>query len=98
MMATQGKVLYWIAYDIRDPKRWRKVFEILKGFGSPVQFSIFACSLTSTQLEDLTDRLKEAINLKEDRAAIIPLCTHCRNRVRLLGTQEWVTQERPFIF
>lgn len=97
-MPTQGKGLYWVAYDIRNAKRWRKVFEILKGFGSTVQFSIFACSLTSTQLEEVADRLKQAMNLKEDRIAIIPLCGHCRAHVRLLGTQEWVTQEQPFIF
>lgn len=98
MMARSGKMLYWVAYDIRSPKRWRKVFQTLKGFGNPVQFSIFACSLTSTQLASLLDELKQAMNLKEDRAAVIPLCPRCRRHVRCLGVQEWVTQEQPFIF
>jgi CRISPR-associated protein Cas2 len=97
-MSDSGKTLYWVAYDIRCPKRWRRVFETLKGFGSPVQFSIFACSLTTTQLASLIDALKQAMNLKEDRAALIPLCQHCRQHVECLGTQEWVTQEQPFIF
>ena len=63
-MSDSGKVLYWVAYDIRCPKRWRQVFDTLKGFGSPVQFSIFACSLTSTQLPRLVDALKQVMNLK----------------------------------
>jgi len=97
-MSDSGKVLYWVAYDIRCPKRWRQVFETLKGFGSPVQFSIFACSLTSTQLARLVDALKQVMNLKEDRAAVIPLCRNCRDGVLCLGTQQWVTHEQPFIF
>ncbi len=74
IMSASGKVLYWVAYDIRSPKRWRKVFQTLKGFGAPVQLSIFACSLTSTQLAKLVDALREVMNLKADCAPVIPLC------------------------
>jgi len=97
-MPFAGKRLFWVAYDIRSPKRWRRVFETLKGYGGTVQFSIFACSLTSTQLASLEDELGQVMNLKEDRAAIIPLCERCQRHVRLLGSQQWVTHDQPFVF
>ena len=41
---------YLICYDICDDKRLRKVFQTMRGFGDHLQFSIFECQLTSTDL------------------------------------------------
>lgn len=30
----------WIAYDIRDPKRWRHVYRTVKGYGGRLQLSV----------------------------------------------------------
>ena len=34
------------AYDIRDPRRWRRVHRIVKGYGGRLQFSVFECLLS----------------------------------------------------
>ena len=33
--------LYLVTYDIADPKRWRKIFKTMNGFGHWVQLSVF---------------------------------------------------------
>jgi CRISPR-associated protein Cas2 len=32
--------LYVVAYDIRDPKRWRQVFKAMHGYGEWLQLSV----------------------------------------------------------
>ena len=38
--------LYIVVYDISDPKRWRKVFKVMNGYGAWVQLSVFQCRLS----------------------------------------------------
>lgn len=38
--------LYIVTYDIRDPKRWRRVFKIMNGYGEWVQLSVFQCRMS----------------------------------------------------
>jgi CRISPR-associated protein Cas2 len=64
---------YLVCYDISDAKRLRRVFVKMKGFGDPVQYSVFQCDLTPMQRVMLESALTEIINLKEDRALIVDL-------------------------
>ena len=41
--------LYIVAYDIADPKRWRRVFRLMEGFGEWLQLSVFQCRLSSAK-------------------------------------------------
>ena len=65
--------LYLVVYDIRDPKRWRRVFRLLKGFGDWVQLSVFQCRLTQMRHTELKRRLDEYILHGEDHALIIDI-------------------------
>jgi CRISPR-associated protein Cas2 len=49
----EDRAWYLVCYDIRDPKRWRRVFKLLKGYGYRLQYSIFRCRLTKRQSEQL---------------------------------------------
>ncbi|MCZ2206830.1 CRISPR-associated endonuclease Cas2 [Cylindrospermopsis raciborskii] len=42
-----------ICYDIRDSKRWRKVYKLLEGYRDRVQYSIFRSWLTMRSREKL---------------------------------------------
>lgn len=64
---------YLVCYDIRDPKRWRQVFKVMKGHGEHWQYSIFFCVLKSIDRERMQTLLEEAMNLKEDQTVIIDL-------------------------
>jgi CRISPR-associated endonuclease Cas2 len=44
---------YLVTYDISDDTRLRQVFKTMKGFGDHVQYSVFRCSLTKTEMTEM---------------------------------------------
>jgi CRISPR-associated protein Cas2 len=69
-----------ICYDIRDPKRYRKVFKILRGTGHSVQYSIFRCRLDDREAEKLRWRLAKVMDAV-DSLLIVDLCPGCASKV-----------------
>lgn len=65
--------LYVVTYDISDPKRWRKIFRLLKGFGHWMQFSVFQCRLTARRKSEMMAELTHLINTAEDHVLVIDL-------------------------
>ena len=65
--------LYIVTYDICDPKRLRRVFKSMKGFGAHLQLSVFQCDLPSIYLVKMKAELSEIINHNEDQVLIIDL-------------------------
>lgn len=64
---------YIVTYDICDPKRLNKVFKTMRGWGDHLQYSVFECQLTSSELIDLRSQLKEIINEVQDQVLFINL-------------------------
>ena len=65
--------LYIVTYDICDPKRLRRVFKAMKGFGAHMQLSVFQCDLPAVDLVKMKAELKEIINQGEDQVLIFDL-------------------------
>ena len=63
--------LYFVVYDISFPRRYRKVFKTLKGYGEWVQLSVFQCRLTRIQYLELIAELDELIDHDEDHIVAI---------------------------
>ncbi len=61
------RAAYLVAYDIAEPKRWRRVYRLLMGHGDPLQLSIFVCWLSLTERKLMEESLTTMLNLKEDR-------------------------------
>ena len=68
---------YIFSYDIRDPKRWRQVYKIVNGYGERVQYSLFRCHLTPTQMERARHAL-EKVMAEEDDLLVIQLSPRCK--------------------
>lgn len=64
---------YYVAYDIANPKRLRKVLQIMKGAGEKAQFSVFCCDLSDRQREGLLLDLGSVIQPSEDQVLFIDL-------------------------
>lgn len=62
-----------VCYDIRNPKRLRRVHKVLKGYGEAWQYSVFFCVLKEIDRVRLQSDLEEQMNLKEDQAMIVDL-------------------------
>lgn len=58
---------YIVTYDISDPKRLRKVFKLMLGYGDHLQLSVFQCELNSRELVQLRAALGEVIHHGEDQ-------------------------------
>jgi CRISPR-associated protein Cas2 len=69
-----------VCYDIRDPKRYRAAHKLLKGYGEPVQYSIFRCRLDDRQTAHLRWQLAQIL-ADEDSLLIVDLCPGCAGRV-----------------
>ena len=95
----EAKQWYVICYDITEPKRWRKVYKKLNGYGRRLQYSIFRCRLTRRQIEKLRWELEEMLDATEDRLLILSLCESCERHVGLHNRPEsWFDEGRPFDF
>jgi CRISPR-associated protein Cas2 len=70
-MATEH--LYLVTYDVSDPRRLRRVFRTLRGYGDWVQFSVFQCRLGPLRHRRLITELSSLIHQKEDQVLIFPL-------------------------
>jgi len=58
--------LYVVAYDISDPKRWRRVFRLMHGYGEWLQLSVFQCRLSRRRHAEMIQLLDGIIHHKED--------------------------------
>ena len=65
--------LYVVTYDISNSKRWRKVFQSLKGFGHWMQLSVFQCRLTARRRSEMMADLAHVMNMAEDHVLIMDL-------------------------
>jgi CRISPR-associated protein Cas2 len=65
--------LYIVTYDISDPKRWRAVYEIMKGYGEWLQLSVFQCRLSRRRHADLVSMLDQLIHHSEDHVLIVDI-------------------------
>ncbi len=90
---AESRNFYLICYDIRDPKRWRKAYKLLQGYGERLQYSIFRCLLTVRDREKIRWEL-EKILTKEDSLLIAGLCDRCVQRVMASNRSEsWTIPE-----
>lgn len=64
---------YLVCYDIRDPKRLRKVHKVMKGYGESWQYSVFFCVLKEIDRVRMQTDLEEQMNLRDDQALIIDM-------------------------
>lgn len=64
---------YIVGYDICDPTRLRRVHKVLRDFGDPLQYSVFACRLAAIDYADLEARLLEIIDRTSDQVMFVRL-------------------------
>lgn len=64
---------YLVCYDIREPKRLRNVFKIMRGFGDHLQLSVFRCELSEANKARMLMVLQPALKHDEDQVLIFRL-------------------------
>jgi CRISPR-associated protein Cas2 len=64
---------YLVCYDICHEKRLRLVFQKMRAYGDHLQYSVFECQLTATDLSRLRSELAEIIHHTEDQVLFVYL-------------------------
>ncbi len=85
-------LFYLIAYDIPDDKRRKKIADILEGYGSRVQYSVFECVLSAKKYQELKKRLKKVFKSEEDNIRLYPISDHTLQQVETWGEGSQVTK------
>lgn len=64
---------YLVAYDISSDKRWARVYKVMHGFGDRIQYSVFECQMSATDLVRCRDLLSRVIDHKADQVLFVDL-------------------------
>jgi CRISPR-associated protein Cas2 len=83
--ANSQTTCYVIAYDIPNDRRRTKVHDILLGYGTWTQYSLFECFLTEKEVLRLYSKLSKLVVAKEDSVRWYPLCASCVSKVTTIG-------------
>lgn len=92
------RVRHLVAYDIRDPARLRRVHKKMKGFGLPLQYSVFICDLDAAERLRLFRDLVDLIDASVDCIAVVELGNVDEPRgFTFLGPKPAMPQSGPVI-
>jgi len=80
---------YILAYDIAEPKRLREMHKLAKGYGRPLQFSVFLCVLRREDRVRLAGRIETLISQREDRVILLDIGT-------VEDTESWIPPVEVF--
>lgn len=92
---------YVVAYDIREPKRLRRVHKTMKGFGYPLQYSVFVCDLDASEKIVMKGDVGEIIDHSIDSVAILDLGdveTRGRESFEFMGANRQLPEGGPQVF
>jgi CRISPR-associated protein Cas2 len=92
---------YIVSYDISDPKRLRRVFKTVLGYGQHIQFSVFRCELSERELVELRAKLSTVIHHDQDQILFIdigPAEGKATTAIRALGRPYGIPPRGAIIF
>ena len=78
-------MLHLVAYDIRNPKRLRKVAKTCEDFGIRVEYSVFECDLAEEHFQRLWLLLHDIIEPDEDCILAYRICGACVTMIESMG-------------
>jgi CRISPR-associated protein Cas2 len=83
-----------ICYDVRDPKRYRSLYKVMKGVGRRIQYSVFRSRLDDREIEQLRWKLATILD-PVDRLLVVDLCPSCASRAISRNHVEGWTEKPP---
>ncbi len=85
-----------VCYDVRDPKRYRELYKVMKGVGRRIQYSVFRCRMDDREIEQLRWTLAKILD-PVDRLLVVDLCPSCASRaISRNHVEDWT--EKPASF
>ncbi|HBY56981.1 MAG TPA: CRISPR-associated endonuclease Cas2 [Candidatus Atribacteria bacterium] len=85
-----------VTYDIPSDKRRNKICNILKDYGTRVQYSVFECILDDVLTSKMILRLKKQCENHTDSIRIYSLCSNCQRKIKVIGKGK-ISENEKFI-
>jgi CRISPR-associated protein Cas2 len=85
--------VYIVSYDVCDPKRLRKVFKTMRGWGDHLQLSVFRCELSPRELVELRAALAAIVHHGADQVMFVDV-----GPVEGRGRTSIVTLGKPYLY
>jgi len=82
-MSASEKHLVIVVYDISHDRRRTRLHHALADFGTPVQYSVFECLLSSQSLAQMRRRIRRIIHPRQDHVRLYHLCAGCRRKTEV---------------
>lgn len=77
-MAADLRTVF-VAYDIADARRWRRVNTLMLDHGDRLQLSVFQCRMTDGMRRRMMAKLERIIDPQSDRVLVAEMETGTRN-------------------
>jgi CRISPR-associated protein Cas2 len=75
-----------ISYDIQSDQRRTKIHNVLKNYGSWIQYSVFECDIDKKDYLRLRHQLEQLIDpAGEDSLRFYLLCEECKRKIERIG-------------
>lgn len=74
-----------IAYDIRDPKRLKRVAKCCERYGVRIEKSVFESRLGNERFAAFWKDLCGIADLEEDSLVAVPVCAMCEEGIKTAG-------------
>ena len=76
----ESEVFVVIAYDIQDDRRRTTLADLLEGYGTRVQKSVFECVLAQKDLRALMRQVEPLVETPEESVRYYVVCSRCLER------------------
>lgn len=88
---------YLIAYDIADARRLREIMIILESYGVRLQYSVFLCDLSRSELAMWERDVRNVMKLSQDSIVVINLGEPDNSLIRSIGVPRALPSTGPTI-
>ena len=86
-----------VSYDISDDKERKKVHNILKDFGTRVQYSVFECVINIKQLKELKEKTDIYATGSEDSIRYYLISDTSKLKLKITGKEKKVVHGKVYI-
>lgn len=86
-----------VAYDIGNDRRRTKLHDALLDYGTPVQYSVFECILTTKELARMKKAVQRVIKPTIDEVRYYYLCRACQAKAEATPGSEVVEEPEVII-
>lgn len=92
-------MLRLIAYDIKFPRRLRRMALLCKDFGIRGEYSVFECDLSDGDFRTFWEQANDLIDPEQDRIIAYSLCESCVSRIQYGGNvMRQMEKKRIYVF